>query len=169
MRRLLTMRTAILLSSILLAQGCIVAPLRVANDLRVTVTDHQSGAPIAAASVVYYVCDIHDFRCAHGRLVETTSDEQGRVHIKGRRQWGLWIAAPGGLPVPNHTIAIWVPGYSAYVFRQYGGTVEELMDRIDDPAVRDVLKRIPADRRSSDDTVNPQRELIGGKIRLLRP
>ena len=161
--RPVAIRTLLLLAPMLLSQACIIAPLRVANDLRVTVTDHETGAPIAGASVVYFACDIHDFDCGNGILVETTSDQQGRVDIKGRRKWGLWIAAPGGLPVTNHTIAIWAPGYSAYVFHQYGGN---LSDMIDDPEVRDALNRIPEDQRSSDDAINPRRELIGGRIRL---
>jgi hypothetical protein len=161
-------KTANLLAVLLFFQGCIVAPLRVANELTVTVTDHQTGAPIEGAPVVYFVCDIHDFDCSNGRLVETTSDAQGYVHIEGRREWGAWIPAPGGLPVPNHTIAIWAPGYSAYVFRQYGGTIQDLAERIDSPTVRRALRRIPADLRSSDPALNPQRELTGGQIRLRR-
>jgi hypothetical protein len=159
-------RAANLLALLLFFQGCIIAPLRVANDLRVTVTDQQTGAPIGGAPVVYLVCDIHDFDCSNGRLVETISDTQGHVHIEGRRKWGVWIPTPGGLPVPNHTIAIWAPGYSAYVFQQYGGTIQDLAERIDSPAVRGALKRIPADLRSSDPALNPRRELTGGQIRL---
>jgi hypothetical protein len=66
--------------------GCIIAPLRVAETLEVKVVDAQNGAVIPGATVIYFVCDIHDFRCQHAALVRTTSDERRHVKIEGRRK-----------------------------------------------------------------------------------
>src|SRR5438876_4471902 len=112
-------------------QGCIIAPLRVAETLDVKVVDAQNGALIQGAKVIYFVCDIHDFQCKHATIVRTTSNESGDLKIEGHRKWGVWIPAPGGLPVPNHFIAIWAPGYSAFVFGQYGDTVESIRHGFD--------------------------------------
>jgi hypothetical protein len=148
--------------------GCIVAPLRVAETLDVTVVDADNGAPIPGAMVIYFVCDIHDFRCEHAALKQTTANERGAVKIEGRRQWGVWIPGPGGLPVPNHFIAIWARGYSAFVFGEYGDTVESIKTKVPRHDVFDALDSIPSDRLSSDPSLNPKEELIGGRIRLRR-
>src|SRR5688500_17007192 len=94
------------------------------EPLHVTVVDAQTGRPIPNATVIHMACDVHDSRCERARLVRTSSSEKGTVRISGRREWGPWGPAPGALPVPNHFIAIWADGYSAYVFAQYGDTVE---------------------------------------------
>jgi hypothetical protein len=107
-----------------------VAPLRIAEPLDVTVVDAESGAPIPGATTLYFVCDIHDFDFSAARFERRTSNEKGKVKIHGHRKWGVWFPAPGGLPVPNHFIAIWAPGYSAFVFSQYDETVEDLKTRI---------------------------------------
>jgi hypothetical protein len=161
-------RTKILLTLTLLlsVQGCIVAPLRVAEPLDVRVVDAQDGAPIPGATVIYFVCDIHDFRCEHAALMRTTSNASGGLKIEGRRRWGVWIPTPGGLPVPNHFIAIWAPRYSAFVFGQYGDTVESIKKRVPRQDVLEAFDSISSDRSSSDPSLNPKEELIGGKIRL---
>jgi hypothetical protein len=160
-------RLIVALALILTCQGCIVAPLQVAAALDVSIIDADSGAPIGGANVVYFVCDIHDFACDRGRLVRTTASSSGKVKIPGQRQWGLWIAAPGGLPVPNHFIAIWAPGYSPFVFSQYDDSLERVITRIGAtrPDVAEELKAFPANL-SSDPTLNSRRQLNGGKIRL---
>ena len=163
-------RLIVALALVLTCQGCIVAPLPVSASLDVSIIDADSGAPISGATVVYFVCDVHDFRCDHGRLVRTTASSSGKVKIPRRWQWGLWIAAPGGLPVPNHFIAIWAPGYSPFMFSQYDDPLERVIARIGAtrPDVAEELKALPATNSSSDRSLNPPRELTGGKIRLRR-
>jgi hypothetical protein len=148
--------------------GCLIAPLPVAAPLRVTVIDAQDQTPIANAMVLYLACDIHDFGCEHAKLVSTTSSQKGQVKIDGERKWGFWVLAPGGVPVPNHFIAIWAPGYSAFVFGQYGDTVESKKRRVRRSDIREALRSIPKDTSSSDELLNSSKELSGGSIRLLR-
>ena len=95
---------------LVLLSGCLVAPLKVAYEVEVTVIDAKTGNPIPNAQVIYLACDIHDFSCSGGRLVRTSSNENGEVSIDSKRQWGFWILAPGGWPVPNHLIAVWASG-----------------------------------------------------------
>ena len=163
MRRLKVLLTIGLL---VFLQGCFVAPLRVAETLDVTVVDAQTALPIPHVTVVYLVCDIHDIQCRHAILVRTSSSERGDLKVGGRREWGPWFPAPGGLPIPNHFIAIWAPGYSAFVFGQYDRTVESKKELVERQDVLDALDSIPNDRSSSDPLLNPRRELHGGKIRL---
>ena len=149
-------------------QGCFVAPLRVADNLDVTVVDAQSSLPISHATLVYLVCDVHDIQCRHAILVRSSSSERGGLRVRGRRQWGPWLPVPGGLPIPNHFVAIWAPGYAAFVFGQYDRTVESKKNLVERQDVLDALNLIPSDRSSSEPLLNPKRELHGGKIRLLR-
>jgi hypothetical protein len=151
---------------LLLCGGCIVAPLRIANDLKITVVDDATGKPIPVAPVVYFVCVVHDFSCRHAIFVETRTNASGLVRIKGKRKWGVWIPAPGGLPVPNHTIAVWAPGHSAFVFTQYGSGIEDTKWRVQRADVLAALDRVPADTSSSDPRLNPVASLAGGVIRL---
>ena len=155
-------------AALLSLSGCIIAPLRVAAPLDVTVVDAEDHTPIVNAVVVYLVCDIHDFGCDHGRLVSGTSSEKGHVKIDGQRKWGLWVIVPGGVPIPNHFIAIWAPGYSAYVFAQYGGSVDSIKQRVSRSDIRAALRSIPKDTSSSDALLNAEQELNGGSIRLLK-
>jgi hypothetical protein len=159
---------AIVTSAAILVCGCVVAPLSVMEPLRVTVSDAMTDAPISNASVVYIVCDIHNFDCANAKLVRAVSAADGRVDIEGQRKWGVWIPAPGGLPVPNHFVAIWAPGYSAFLFSQYGDTLEDLKRKYKRSDILEALDLIPIDPSSSDPSFIPKRDLSGGKIRLMR-
>src|SRR6267143_1639218 len=103
--------------------GCLIWPLKVSNELEVQVLDADTGAPIPRAQVAYVACDIHDFDCSHARVVRTTANEKGEVYIGSKRRFRVCVIAPGGLPVPNHLIAIWTPDYGAFVFSQYGDTI----------------------------------------------
>jgi hypothetical protein len=161
-----TVGIALSVTLLLLGSGCVIAPLRVAEPLEVIVTDAQSGTPIAEATVIYLVCDVHDFGCKHAKLVRATSALNGEVKIDGQRKWGVWVPAPGGLPAPNHFIAIWAPGYSAFVFSQYGDNVESLKKGTKRADLLDALNSVPSDQASSDPSLNSKEELIGGKIRL---
>jgi hypothetical protein len=136
------------------------------HPLDLTVIDADTMRPIENAKVVYVACDVHDSRCEHAGLVRTSSSKTGAVKIPGRREWGPWGPAPGALPVPNHFIAIWADGYSAYAYGQYGDTVESRKRGITRTDILDALNTIPNDRSSSDASLNPTRELDGGKVRL---
>ena len=162
-------RPFVLLGIALVCQGCIVAPLPISAPLDITIVDASSGLPIPGAVVVHYVCDVHEFSCRNARLVRTTSSAGGRVEIPRRWRWGLWIAAPGGLPVPNHFIAVWAPGYSPFMFSQYDDPLERVIERIraTRPDVAEELKTLPAPS-SSDPSLNPPGEFRGGRLRLRR-
>jgi len=155
---------AVLLGLIL--SGCFVWPMKVAYELEVTVVDAKTERPIPGAQVVYLACDVHDFDCSHARLIRTVGDKEGVVDIAGKRRWGIWIPAPGGLPVPDHLVAIWAPGYSAFVHSQYGDSPERRREETLRQDIKEALKAIPAERSSSDESLNPKTQLIGGKIKL---
>ena len=116
---MLLLRSSLLVILALSLRGCFIWPLKVAEELDVEVIDAESERPIPRAEVVYLACDFHDFSCNRAKLVRTQSNEKGKTEIDSTTRWGLWISAPGGIPVPNHLIAIWAPGYSAFVFSQY--------------------------------------------------
>lgn len=170
-------RAIYLFVSLFILTGCIPIhdTIRVAEPLEVIVVDAETKEPIPGASVVYLVCDLHDYGCSRGKLIRATSNEKGEVKIEGETKIGTWVLAPGGLPVPNHLIAIWSPGYSAFVFIQYKSAdapIDELLERKKKSVTRtDILKalqEIPEDKASSDEGLNPKKELTGGKIRLLK-
>jgi len=146
--------------------GCCIAPLRVASPLEVTVVDAETGNPIPDAKVVYIVSDLHDWLCKGGRVVRTVSDKNGQVDISGKRRWGFYIAAPGGLPVPDHLIAIWAPGYSAYIFSQYADIAERKKRCENRSDIVEALFEIPQEQRITDPWLNVKSNLIGGKIKL---
>lgn len=161
--------------SLFIFTGCMPTTVRLANPLEVIVVDAETEKPVVGASVVYIVCDLHDYGCSRGKLIRTTSNEKGEVKIQGETKTGTWVLAPGGLPVPDHLIAIWAPGYSAFVFIQYKSADLDINERIkrEKEAIKraDILKalqEIPEDKASSDEQLNPKEELIGGKIRLLK-
>lgn len=163
--------------SLFILTGCIPIhdTIRTAEPLDVLVVDAETEKPIAGASVVYLVCDLHDYGCSRGKLICTTSNEKGEIKIEGETKTGTWVPAPGGLPVPDHLIAIWALGYSSFVFIQYKSAdapIAELLERKKKSITRtDILKallEIPEDKASSDERLNPKKELIGGKIRLLK-
>lgn len=139
---------------------------KVQDSVDVRVVDARNDAPIANASVLYVVRDVHS-TCAHANHVQATATSDGRVKIQGRRQWGVWYGVPGGMPVPIHFIAIWAPGYAAFVEADYSDTRESV--RRDCTARRDVLEAlesIPDDESSTDPSINPKGALKSGRIRL---
>jgi hypothetical protein len=160
-----------ILTSCIPVQGTI----RVAEPLDVIVMDAETKEPIPSASVVYIVCDLHDYGCSRGKLIRAASNEKGEINIEGETKTGTWVLAPGAMPVPSHLIAIWAPGYSAFVFIQYKSAdvpIDELLEIKKKSITRtDILKalhEIPEDKASSNERLNSKKELIGGKIRLLK-
>lgn len=88
------------------------------------------------------------------------------MHISTLYGWGPWLPVAGGLPAPNHLIAIWTQGYSAFVFTQYGDTVLQRHNNTKREDVKSAPQEIPDDRIFSDEHFNPKDQFIGGKIKL---
>lgn len=137
----------------LLLPGCLIFPATIIAPLDLKVLDAQSGVPIEGAQVLRVVCDIHDFYCSHGIVDRTRTGADGRVTLPGKSRWGIYVPAPGGLPVPCHIIAIWKEGYSAFLFTQYNRVDENLLGYSSREDIVAALKEIPQDRKSySPDT-----------------
>jgi hypothetical protein len=162
----LLLRSCLLVIFTLSLGGCLIWPLKVAEELDIEVIDATSGTPIPYAEVVYVACDAHDFSCRKAKLVRTQSDDKGKIEIDSTRRWGVWLPAPGGIPVPNHLIAIWAPGYSAFVFSQYPESIDRRVSSTKREDIIRALREIPSDQTMNDESLNPRRELIGGKIKL---
>jgi len=158
------MKKIILLFLLPLLTGC-PYPARTVMPLETQVVDADSGSPIESAIVFRVVCDIHDFRCIHGQVEKGKTDQDRKIELEGKRKWGLWIPAPGGLPVPSHQIAIWKSGYEAFVFSQYGdiNDIELSTDRED---VKKALQEVPKYRKNYTPDDNPEKMFECGRIML---
>lgn len=124
-------RTIFSVLSLFILTGCMYGTIYLAKPLDVVVVDAETEEPIQGASVVYLVCDLPDYGCSRCRLIRTISNEKGEIKIEGESRTGIWLVAPGGLPVPDHLIAIWADGYSAFVFIQYksaDASIDELLE-----------------------------------------
>lgn len=163
---MLLLRSSLLVILAFSLGGCLIWPLKVAEELDVEVIDATSGTPIPYAEVVYVACDVHDFKCSKAKLVRTKANDKGQIDIDSTRRWGVWIPAPGGIPAPNHLSAILAPGYSAFVFSQYEDTIATRISGTQREDIISVLREIPFDQTMNDESLNPKRELIGGKIKL---
>ena len=152
------------LGCVLVLPGCFPAPLRVAHPVKVTVVDAESGLPIANASVVHIVCD--GSRCENATLLRTTTDVDGALSIDGRRQWGVWIAAPHGMPFVRQFTAIWADGYSGFVQSDFHDTAELMKLRVRRLDLIEALESIPKDLSSSDPSLNPVKNLRRATIQL---
>ncbi|MBI5695132.1 MAG: hypothetical protein HZC51_05230 [Nitrospirae bacterium] len=153
---------------LLLLSGCFPFPARTTMPLRTTVVDAESGAPIEGAKVLRIVCDLHDFDCSHAVIDRGHTDQDGYIKMSGKRKWGIWIPAPGGMPVPNHQIAIWKPGYQAFVFSQYG-KVEDVARHTKRNDLKEAIQEIPAERKeTTPDDDDPEKMFLGGTVRLYR-
>lgn len=160
--------TISLVLSLFILKGCLPIhdTIRVAEPLDVIVIDAETKEPIPGASVVYLVCDLHDYGCNKGKLIQTTSNEKGEVKIEGETKTGTWVLAPGAMPVPSHLIAIWASGYSAFVFIQYKSAdapIAELLERkkksIERRDILEALHEIPEDKASSDERLNSKKRI----------
>jgi hypothetical protein len=129
------------------------------------VVDAETGLPIEMATVLRIVCDIHDRRCTKGKIEKGETDKDGKIKFQGKRQWGLWLPLPGCLPVPNHQIAIWKPGYRAFVFSQYGN-IEDLLSSAIREDVKSAIRAIPKDRNNYTPDDTPEKLFQHGIIKL---
>jgi hypothetical protein len=151
-----------------LLTGCVLFfPARIVMPLNTTVVDAETGNPVESAKVLRIVCDIHDRSCTHARMDWGQTDQNGVVKASGDRKWGLWVPAPGGLPVPNHQIAIWKEGYYAFVFSQYGN-IDDIKERTSRPDIMDAISAIPKDRRQCDADDRPDEMFSGGEVKLYK-
>jgi len=159
-------RFIFLLALLPLLAGC-PYPAQVIMPLTTQVVDAESGAPIEGAQVLRIVCDVHDMQCKKAKMDRGQSDKNGNIKMRGERKWGVWFPAPGGVPAPNHRIAIWKTGYQAFVFSQYGS-----IDNIKSFTTREDLKKavqeVPIERKEYGVEAKPEEIFSGGKIRLFR-
>jgi hypothetical protein len=149
-----------------LLAGCVVIyPARIVMPLNTRVVDAESDNPIEGAQVLRIVCDVHDTRCRNGRVDRGETDSTGNIKMSGDRKWGVWAAGPGGIPVPNHQIAIWKEGYYAFVFSQYG-QIEHIKEFTERDDIIEAIDAIPADRKEHGALDDPDKMFSGGKIKL---
>lgn len=144
--------------------ACFPYPAQVVERLQVRVVDALTGQPLGSVNYLRIVCDVHDMACHHA-LINTGRSADGHITLPGRRDWGPWTPVPGGLPVPNHQIAIWKPGYEAFVFSQYDDDIDRFADIAQNPAITRAVAAIPAQREYLHSDA-PGPILQGGVIRL---
>jgi len=123
--------------------GCVIYPMRVVLPLETTVVDSSTGKPVPNVKYIRVVCDIHDFSCKEPTIDTGESDENGRIGLSGHRKWGVWLPLPGGLPAPNHQIAIWAEGYKVVIFSQYDDDIERFKNMQRNIKVKLILDAIP--------------------------
>lgn len=161
----------VLLFLVNLLAGCIIYPMQVVTPLETTVVDAKTGIPIEGAQVLRVVCDIHDYGCNRGKIDIGQTNKEGEIEISGKRQWGIWILGPGGLPVPNHQIAIWKDGYYVFVFSQYGNNIDRFKRRLQSQGgnsqmIMDAINEIPQERKYIKNNRKASSMLTGGKVLL---
>jgi hypothetical protein len=123
--------------------------------------------PISGATVLRVMRDVHDFGCTNVVLDRGLTDQEGWISLPGKRKWRMVIPAPGGLPVPNHQIAIWKQGYLAFVFSQYGN-IDELTRACRREDLLAALDEVPAERRVHTPADEPDKLFLDGKVTLER-
>lgn len=144
--------------------ACIPYPMQTVEPLEVTVVDATTGTPLQDIHYLRIVCDVHDFTCAHA-FIDSGISPGAHLVLAGKRRWGMWSPVPGGMPVPNHQIAIWKTGYQAIIFSQYGNNIDEFSNGTPRADIKHLITQIPQDRNYLRDE-NPDLTLHGGLIRL---
>jgi hypothetical protein len=150
--------------SLLLALSACLFPWQFLAPVSFTVVDAATGAPIPGAKVLVLACDVHDYVCRDAQLARAVSAPDGAVEVPGRRQWAIIVPVPGNIPVLNHFVAVWAPGYSAYTYGQYGDSLAGRTRNITRQDILEAFAEIPHDQRSNP--LNRSSELEGGTIRL---
>lgn len=148
-----------------LFSSCMIFPARVVMPLKTKVVDSESSEPVIGAKVLRIVCDIHNHDCSNAKIDYGVTDKNGLVIMNGDRKWGLYILAPGGLPAPNHNIAIWKNGYYAFVFSQYG-KIEDILRFAKRKDLFDAIKDIPLERYGYN--YNPYEMFLDGQVKLYK-
>ncbi len=154
-----------LLVLILCTTSCFVFPLETVMPVEITVIDARTGKELVNIHYVRIVIDVHDFRCIKPFLEEGIIENGREFHLDNKREWGVYMPAPGGLPVPMHHIAIWKDGYKAVVFSPFDLNDEKLSQRCSNHAnIQRVLKTIPM---SQTFIKEPFEKLLGGTVKLM--
>jgi len=135
--------------------------------LSTRVVDADSGQPIAGAQVLRIVDDIHGYRNGHAyaQMERSYSDTNGHIEMEGKRKWRFRPLGPGSFPVPNHKIAIWKPGYKAFVFSQYS-SISEISSRMDREDLKKAIGEIPRNRIEYGVSDNLNIMLNNGTVKL---
>lgn len=156
-------RFSLIISICLFVSGCVVFPMQTVMPLEAKIIDAHTAEELKGIRYLRIVCDLHDYGCNKALLEDGVFDSD--IKLENKRQWGLYIAAPGGLPVPNHQIAIWKEGYSAIVFSQYDDNINDFAKSVERIDIKDAINEIPTARRQ----ISPSeaRELFfNGTIKL---
>lgn len=140
--------------SVFSISGCFIFPLKTVEPLKTTVVDSETGEPIAGAVVLRIVCDVHDFSCENALIEKTITNEKGTVRFGSKRKSGPWFPAPGGLPVPNHQIAIWKEGYFAFVFSQYDYDIDNFAAHVKSREIIEAIREIPKERKYLSENID---------------
>lgn len=147
-----------------LLAGCIPFPARTVMPLKTQVMDAYSGKPIPDATVLRIVCDVHDHSCENAIINRGKTDQNGYIKMSGNREWGTWVPAPGGFPVPNHQIVIWKDGYTTFVFSQYG-SLNSIKTATKNSVLIEAIEEIPKDMKYFGEG-NPNKLFLNGSIKL---
>lgn len=135
--------------------------------LSTRVVDADTGHSIAGAQVLRIVDDFHGYRNDHAyaQMERSYSDANGHVEMDGKREWRFRPSGPGRFPVPNHKIAIWKPGYKAFVFSQYSSIYEisSCTKRVD---LKKAIGEIPHNRIEYGVSDNLNKMLNEGTVKL---
>ncbi|MHB8481471.1 MAG: hypothetical protein ACYDBV_01855 [Nitrospiria bacterium] len=142
--------------------------MRVSHGLHVSVVDSESNRPIPQADVVYinYESLTRDWNRAI--YFHEKTDTLGRINIKSKWVWGLWLVIPDGLPSNVHYIAIWAQGYGAYLYSEIDSINGLRKDPYVPMEIRKTLEEIPEDTSSTDEALNPRDKIFDGPIKLHR-
>ena len=148
--------------------GCAIYPMQTIMPLESKVVDSETGKPLHNIQYIRIVCDIHDFDCSGASLEEGIAQNGSKFELDNERRWGLYVFVPGGLPVPNHQIAIWKKGYKAVVFSQYDGNIDQFASKAERLDIREAINKIPKQRVYITKYDDPNEIFGGGIIKLER-
>jgi len=140
--------------------------MRTVEPVDAKVIDANTGKQLDDVNYLRIACDVHDFGCGHA-LLEKGISREGILQLDSKRRWGLWMPVPGGVPVPNHQIAVWKDGYYAFIFSQYDANIDEFARRANRADIKSAIDQIPKERKYLYSNQNPNDILLGGVIKLV--
>lgn len=135
--------------------------------LSTRVVDADTGQLIAGAHVLRIVDDFHGYwyGYAHAQMERSYSDTNGHIEMEGKHKWRFRLLGPGRFPVPNHKIAIWKPGYKAFVFSQYS-SISEISSCTEREDLKKAIGEIPLNRIEYGVSDNLNIMLNNGTVKL---
>lgn len=153
---------------ILCNTSCIVFPWETVLPVESKVIDDQTGKELVNINYLRIVIDVHDFGCNKPYLEEGVIEKGLEFHLDNKREWGVYLPVPGGLPVPMHYIAIWKEGYHAVVFSPYDLNDEKLSQECSNHEnIKYALEKIPKPRTFITQPFDINEKLLGGTIKLV--